>query len=31
MIASPKWSVPFQTPDFEEYTYIIKGKKQFHN
>jgi hypothetical protein len=20
---------PFQTPEFEEYTYIIKGKKQF--
>jgi mannose-6-phosphate isomerase-like protein (cupin superfamily) len=29
MIAPPKWSEPFQTPDFEEYTYIIKGKKQF--
>jgi hypothetical protein len=27
MIAPPKWSEP--TPEFEEYTYIIKGKKQF--
>lgn len=30
MIAPPGWSEPFQTPDFEEYTYIIKGKKQFN-
>ena len=29
MIAPPKWFEPFQTPEFEEYTYIIKGKKQF--
>ncbi|MDP4600032.1 MAG: cupin domain-containing protein [Polaribacter sp.] len=29
MIAPPKWSEPFQTPAFNEYTYIIKGKKQF--
>jgi len=29
MVAPPKWSEPFQTPDFDEYTYIIKGKKQF--
>jgi len=29
MIAPPKWSEPFQTPAFDEYTYIIKGKKQF--
>lgn len=29
MIAPPQWSEPFQTPTFEEYTYIIKGKKQF--
>lgn len=28
MIAPPKWSEPFQIPDFDEYTYIIKGKKQ---
>lgn len=30
MIAPPKWSEPFQTPEFDEYTYIIKGKKQFY-
>lgn len=29
MIAPPKWKEPFQTPRFDEYTYIIKGKKQF--
>jgi len=29
MIAPPNWSEPFQNPDFDEYTYIIKGKKQF--
>lgn len=29
MIAPAGWSEPFQTPQFEEYTYIIKGKKQF--
>ncbi len=29
MIAPPAWSEPFQTPEFDEYTYIIKGKKQF--
>ncbi|RKS26863.1 mannose-6-phosphate isomerase-like protein (cupin superfamily) [Flavobacterium endophyticum] len=29
MIAPPKWSEPFQVPEFDEYTYIIKGKKQF--
>jgi len=29
MIAPSGWSEPFQTPDFEEYTYIISGKKQF--
>ena len=29
MIAPPQWSEPFQTPEFDEYTYIIKGKKQF--
>ncbi len=28
MIAPPGWSEPFQTPDFDEYTYVIKGKKQ---
>ncbi len=29
MIAPPHWSEPYQTPDFDEYTYIIKDKKQF--
>lgn len=29
MTAPSGWSEPFQTPEFEEYTYIIKGKKQF--
>lgn len=29
MIAPPHWSEPFQTPTFDEYTFIIKGKKQF--
>lgn len=29
MVAPPTWSEPFQTPEFDEYTYIIKGKKQF--
>lgn len=29
MVAHSGWSEPFQTPTFDEYTYIIKGKKQF--
>lgn len=29
MIAPSGWCEPFQTPEFDEYTYIIKGKKQF--
>ena len=29
MVTPPKWSEPFQVPEFDEYTYIIKGKKQF--
>mgnify|MGYP001156126694 FL=1 len=29
MIAPAGWSEPFKTPEFDEYTYIIKGKKQF--
>ncbi|AXG74266.1 cupin domain-containing protein [Flavobacterium arcticum] len=29
MVAPPEWSEPHQKPDFDEYTYIIKGKKQF--
>ena len=28
MIAPSGWSEPFQTPQFDEYSYIIKGKKQ---
>lgn len=28
MSAPPGWNEPFQTPDFDEYTYVIKGKKQ---
>lgn len=30
MVAPPNWSEPFQKPEFEEYTYIIEGKKQFN-
>ncbi|WP_299135063.1 cupin domain-containing protein [uncultured Tenacibaculum sp.] len=30
MVAPAGWSEPFQTPKFEEYTYVIKGKKQFN-
>ena len=29
MIAPSGWSEPFQTPEFDEFTFIIKGKKQF--
>ncbi len=29
MVAPPGWNEPFQTPEFDEYTFIIKGKKQF--
>jgi mannose-6-phosphate isomerase-like protein (cupin superfamily) len=29
MKAPPGWSEPFQTPEFDEYTFIISGKKQF--
>lgn len=29
MVAPPGWGEPFQTPEFDEYTYIIRGKKQF--
>ena len=29
MVAPAGWSEPFQTPEFDEYTFIIKGKKQF--
>lgn len=29
MIAPAGWSEPHQTPDFDEFTLIISGKKQF--
>lgn len=29
MKAPAGWSEPFQTPSFDEYTLILKGKKQF--
>lgn len=29
MIAPPGWNEPFQTPDFDEITYVISGRKQF--
>ena len=29
MVAPPGWSEPFQTPEFDEFTFVIKGKKQF--
>ncbi|MCC6549477.1 MAG: cupin domain-containing protein [Ignavibacteriaceae bacterium] len=29
MTAPPGWSEPFQTPDFDEVTFVIRGKKQF--
>ncbi len=29
MVAPANWSEPYQIPEFDEYTYIIKGKKQF--
>jgi mannose-6-phosphate isomerase-like protein (cupin superfamily) len=28
MVAPPQWSEPFQTPDFDEVTIMIRGKKQ---
>jgi len=28
MIAPPGWGEPFQTPKFDEYTYVFRGKKQ---
>jgi ethanolamine utilization protein EutQ len=29
MVAPPKWSEPFQTPDFDEITYVFSGRKMF--
>ena len=28
MIAPPQWSEPFQTPDFDEVTYVFSGRKK---
>lgn len=28
MMAPPGWIEPYQTPLFDEYTYVISGKKQ---
>lgn len=28
MKAPPGWSEPFQTPEFDEYTLVLRGKKQ---
>jgi mannose-6-phosphate isomerase-like protein (cupin superfamily) len=28
MVAPPGWSEPPQTPDFDEYTLVIRGKKE---
>ncbi len=29
MVAPPGWSEPYQTPDFDEYTLVSRGKKMF--
>ncbi len=29
MVAPPGWSEPYQTPQFDEWTLVYKGKKQF--
>lgn len=29
MVAPAGWSEPFQTPEFDEYTFVMSGKKQF--
>lgn len=29
MVAPPGWSEPFQTPQFDEITFVVSGKKQF--
>ena len=28
MEAPPRWTEPFQTPEFDEYTMIVRGRKQ---
>ncbi len=30
MVAPSGWSEPFQTPKFDEYTFVIEGKKQLN-
>ena len=30
MEVPPRWKEPAQTPEFDEYTFVIKGKKQFN-
>ena len=29
MVAPAGWSEPHQTPEFDEFTFVIRGKKQF--
>ena len=29
MVAPPHWSEPFQTPEFDEVTMVVRGQKQF--
>ena len=29
MVAPPQWGEPFQTPEFDEYTLVSRGQKQF--
>ena len=29
MVAPPGWSEPYQTPEFDEYTLVSRGKKMF--
>jgi quercetin dioxygenase-like cupin family protein len=29
MVAPPHWTEPFQTPEFDEYTLVSRGKKMF--
>lgn len=29
MVAPPQWSEPFQTPEFDEITLVVRGRKRF--
>jgi mannose-6-phosphate isomerase-like protein (cupin superfamily) len=29
MVAPPHWSEPFQSPEFDEVTMVVRGRKQF--